>query len=157
MAYIGYYAGQDFPVAQNAGASAGPYRRFPLAPRACGCPNAMVTAAGKRAARSAPQPKLAYYSGDSFPIRETPSAGPYKMFFTPTRGGGCQMGYYRPSQAIARFITPGQQLSGLGQTEIDFSDPTTLAVIGLGAVAILYTMFKAGKGARRAAHAVARG
>jgi hypothetical protein len=87
---------------------------------------------------------LGYYAGDEFPIRQAASGGPYKMFFAPQRGGGCAVSYYRPSQAIARNITPGSQLmSGMGQ--LDLTDPTTLAVVGIAGAAVVYFLFKGGR------------
>lgn len=91
---------------------------------------------------------MGYYSDAEFPVRQNLSAGPYKMFFAPVRGG-CAMGFYRPNQAIARNITPGAQLmSGMGQ--LDLTDPTTLGLIAVAALGVGYLMFRSGRGARAA-------
>lgn len=92
---------------------------------------------------------MGYYADGEFPVRQNLSAGPYKMFFAPQRGGGCAMGFYRPNQAIARNITPGAQLmSGMGQ--LDLTDPTTLGLIAVAALGVGYLMFRTGRGARAA-------
>jgi hypothetical protein len=86
---------------------------------------------------------MGYYSSSAFPVDQTAAGGPYRMFPLPPRGCG-GMSFYRPSQAITRGIQPGAQLmSGLGQ--LDLTDPTTLALLGVAGFAVIYFLFKGGR------------
>ena len=120
MSYLNYYAANQFPIAQ--GHAGGPYTMFSATPR--------VGTAPMGPHRQAPFAECPM-EADHHAVaqRSANTLHPHRRF-----GQKPLMGFYRPNQPLQRGIYAQRtSLAGMG---IDFTDPTTLLVLGGGALLV---------------------
>jgi hypothetical protein len=122
MSYLNFYSANQFPIAQ--GGAAGPYAIF------SGGPGFGTAPIGPH--RQAPFAECPIEaSHHAVAHRSANTLHPYRRF-----GQKPLMGFYRPNQPMQRGIYANRtSLAGMGDG-IDFTDPTTLLVLGGGVLLV---------------------